>query len=140
MRGRSRWSLVVAVGVANSGSRQSSSDQHLALVIELPCMYTADIAGLREFQDGMSESDFLLNCCGDPGVVRLRMEVSGEKDSEIVEVWGRIREAQLVETSKGYVTHEPHLTDEQLNAHGWKLMRDERACEWCQYHAPEDES
>lgn len=118
-------------------TERSSAESHLALVIELPCMYTADIDALREFQDGMGESDFLLNCCGEPGVVRLRMEISGEKDSEVVEVWGRVREARLVEPSKGYGDG-PKLTDEQLaDQGGFKLTRDEDACEWCQYHEPE---
>lgn len=120
-------------------SDQPDGEKHLALVIELPCMYTADIDGLREFKaDDGSESNFLLNCCGDPGIVRLRMEISGEKDSEVVEVWGYVREAQLVEPSRGYGIG-AKLTDDQLAEHGgFKLTRDEDACEWCQYHEPDE--
>lgn len=100
-------------------------------------MYTADIDGLREFKGDESESDFILNCIGEPGVVRVRMEISGEKDSSIVEVWGSVREAQLVEPSRGYGDG-PKLTDDQLAEQGgYKLTRDEDACEWCQYHEPE---
>lgn len=121
-----------------------SADKHLAFLIELPCMYTDDIDELREFKfDGDSESDFLLNVCGDPSVVRLRMEIGGEKDSSIIEVWGSVREAKLIEPSRGY-GNGPKLTDEQLNEHGWRLMNDEgRGCEWCQYTEtanPEDEA
>lgn len=112
------------------------SSKHLALVIELPDTYTDDIEGLREYKDDDSESDFLLNCIGEPSIVRVRMEISGEKDSEIVEVWGSVREAMLVEPGRGYGDG-PHLTGTQLAEHGgYKLMRDEDACEWCQYHEP----
>lgn len=116
----------------------SAADKHLALVIELPCMYTDDLDELREFGDpDGSESDFILNCCGEPRVVRLRMEIMGEKDSSIVEVWGHVREAQLVEPGRGYGAYDdPHLTDDQLADVGSKLLRNERGCEWCQ--APEE--
>lgn len=116
----------------------ADAKQHLALLIELPDYYTADIDELREFKfDGDSESDFLLNICGEPGVVRLRMEISGEKDSEIVEVWGHVREAQLVEPSRGF-GDAPKLTGDQCAKHGgYKLMRDEGGCEWCD--CPEEE-
>lgn len=115
--------------------RQTSEvhQKHLALVIELPDTYTADIDGLREFKDDMSESEFLLNCVGEPSIVRVRMEIAGEKDSSVVEVWGHVREAMLVEPGLGYVTAEPHLTGEQLATHGGsKLMRDGDGCEWCE--------
>ena len=115
------------------------SAKHLALQVELPAVYTADIEGLREFQGDATESEFLLNCVGEPSVVRIRMEVSGEKDSCVVEVWGHIRDAKLVEPSRGY---EPGtaLTDEQLAENGVRLLRDERGYEWCQVpgDAPED--
>lgn len=115
-----------------------SAERHLALLIELPCTYTADIDGpLREYKfDDFSESDYILNCIGGPSIVRVRMEISGEKDSEVVEVWGAVREASLVEPSRGYGDR-PHLTDAQLSEHGGhKLTRDVDACEWCQYHEP----
>lgn len=119
--------------------RPSSAEQHLALVIELPCFYTSDIDGLRECRGEFeSESDFLSNCVGEPGIVRVRMEISGEKDSDVVEVWGHVREVQLVDPGRGYGDG-PKLTDQQLEKHGgYKLMRDERACEWCQYREPEE--
>lgn len=109
------------------------SDKHIALLVEVPAIYTADLDGLREYRGEFeSESDWLRNCIrAETSVVRLRLEISGEKDSDVVEVWGAIREAQLVEPSVGY---EPGgaVTDEQLREHGeHKLLRDERACEWC---------
>jgi hypothetical protein len=116
------------------------SSPHLALQIELPCMFTDDIAeggSLREMfaSEHDSESDFILNCIGEPGVVRVRMEISGEKDGEVVEVWGFVRSASLVEPSRGFNAGS-HLTDEQLAEQGGhKLMRDERACEWCAFDA-----
>ena len=115
------------------------SAKHLALQVELPAVYTADIEGLREFQGDATESEFLLNCVGEPSVVRVRMEVSGEKDSSVVEVWGHIRDAKLVEPSRGYGPGTA-LTDEQLAENGVRLLRDERGCEWCQVpgDAPED--
>lgn len=113
--------------------------RHLALLIEVPGIYTDDIiegGDLREYLDEHeSESDFILNCIGSPGVVRVRVELSGEKDSTIVEVWGSVREATLVEPSRGYRADEPHLTDNQLAEQGDNLMRDENelCCEWCQW-------
>lgn len=113
---------------------RKNGEKHLALVIELPCMYTADIDSLREVEGEFpTESEFLLNVMGEPTVVRLRTEISGEKDSDIIEVWGMVREAKLVEPSRGYGDG-PHLTDDQLADHGSKLMRDENACEWCQHY------
>lgn len=110
------------------------SAKHIAFLVEVPAIYTADIDELRVVEgDFDSESDFLSNCMGEPGVVRLRTEISGEKDSEIVEVWGHIREVLLVEPSRGYGGN-PKLADEQLEQEGWNLLRDE-GCEWCQdYH------
>jgi hypothetical protein len=119
-------------------SAGTSTDKHLALLIELPDIYTADIDGLREFKfDDDSESDFLLNCIGAPGIVRVRMEINGEKDSTVVEAWGYVREAQLVEPSRGYETGQPKLTGDQLRDGGYKLMRDDDSCEWC-HSEPED--
>jgi hypothetical protein len=109
--------------------------QHLVLAIEIPAVFTADIVEggrLREYVgDFDSESDFILNSIGEPGIVRVRMEISGDKDSEVVEVWGSVREARLVEPSRGYGDG-PELTDEQLAEYGGhKFLRDEDACEWC---------
>ena len=109
--------------------------KHLALQVELPAVYTADIEGLREFVgDFTTEGEFLLNCVGEPSVVRVRMEISGEKDSDVVEVWGYVRDAALVEPSVGYGPDET-LTDEQLAENGARLLRDERGCEWCRVPA-----
>lgn len=107
--------------------------KHLLLSIELPSVYTGDIdlqSDLRE-EFGATDSEFILNWIGEPGVVRVRMEISGEKDSDVVEVWGSVREAALVEPSRGYVSAETHLTEEQLAEHGRKLMREDNGCEWC---------
>lgn len=120
---------------------KQSSVKHLALLIELPDTYVDDIEGLcADYRDEFdSESEFILNCIGEPSIVRVRMGISGEKDGEVVEVWGHVREAQLVERGRGYGPA-PHLTGEQLAEYGgYKLTRDEDACEWCQYHEPEDE-
>lgn len=108
------------------------SRQTVALLVEIPVIYTDDLDDLREYRgDFESESDWLLNCIRVGGPVRVRAEVEGEKDSEVIEVWGHIREAQLVEPSRGYGPGEA-LTNEQLQEHGQhKLLRDERACEWC---------
>jgi hypothetical protein len=116
------------------------AEKHLALLIELPATYVADIiegGTLNEYRDDFdTDSAFILNCVGEPGVVRVRMEISGEKDGEVVEVWGHVREASIVDAGRGY-GNGPHLTDEQLaDAGGYTLMRDEDACEWCQFHEP----
>lgn len=111
--------------------------KHLLLSIELPSVYTADIdleSDLRK-EFGASDSEFILNWIGEPGVVRVRMEISGEKDSDVVEVWGSVREAALVEPSRGYVSAEAHLTEEQLAEDGRKLMREDDGCEWCKTDA-----
>lgn len=110
-----------------------SADKHVALLIEVPVIYTDDLDDLREYRDEFeTESDWLLDCIRVGGPVRLRVENEGEKDSEVIEVWGGIREASLVDPSRGYETGEPHLTDDQLREHGeHKLLRDERACDWC---------
>ena len=119
---------------------QSSKERHIALLIEVPAIYTADIDELREFKsDEETESEFLYSVIGEPNVARVRVEISGEKDSEIQEVWGHVREVQLVEPSRGYERGDACLTDQQLQANGDKLMRDERACEWCQHHDAEPE-
>ena len=55
--------------------RGGTSEQHYAFVVEVPALYTADIDELRKVDgDWQSESEFLLNCCGQPGPVRLRLE------------------------------------------------------------------
>ena len=115
----------------------STNTKHLVLSVEIPCVYTADIDGpLREYKFDSSESDYILNCIGEPGVVRVRMEIGGEKDSAVVEVWGSVREASLAEPSRGYGDG-PRLTDRQLAEQGgYKLTRDDNACEWCQYYEP----
>ena len=112
---------------------QSAMSRHVALLVEVPVIFTEDLDDLREYRGEFeSESEWLQNCIRIGGPVRLRVEIAGEKDSEVVEVWGHIREAQLVEPSRGYGGDEPYLTDEQLEQHGQhKLLRDEHACEWC---------
>lgn len=111
---------------------QFGGPKHVVLEVEIPAIYTADLDDLREYRDDFeSESEWLLNCIRIGGPVRLRVEVEGEKDSEVTEVWGHIREARLVEPGRGY-GGAGQLTDEQLKDHGQhKLLRDERACEWC---------
>ena len=79
------------------GQGAASDLKHVALLIEVPVIFTEDLDDLREYRGEFeSESDWLLNCIRiDGGPVRLRVEISGEKDSEVVEVWGCVREAQL---------------------------------------------
>ena len=94
----------------------ASSEKVIVLEVEVPAIYTADIDGLREFREHFdSESDFLLNTIRTDGVCRLRCEIEGEKDSDVVEVWGSIRSAKLADPSPG-------VTDEELAANGFRLM------------------
>jgi hypothetical protein len=92
---------------------------HVFLTIELPAFYTADmleggfLAPYRSEWD--SESEFILNCLGEPGIVKLRTEISGEKEGDVIEVWGSIRSASLGPATRGYGPG-PHLTEEQLEA------------------------
>ena len=92
-----------------------SADQVIVFEVEIPAIYTADLDGLREWQHDMTESEFLLNCIGEPGVCRLRSEISGDKDSTIEEVWGHVRAARLD-------TPSPGITDKWLAEQGWKLV------------------
>ncbi len=118
-----------------------STQRHIALLIEVPAIYTEDLPGIIAQLDGEFESpsEALWNCIGEPSIARVRVEIAGEKDSSVQEVWGYVREVQLVEPSRGYAVDEPHLTDEQLEKYGaHKLMRDEDACEWCQHREPTD--
>jgi hypothetical protein len=118
-----------------------NEQRHIALLIEIPAIYTDDLPGmLADYHDEFgNESEALSNMIGEPHIARVRFEISGEKDSDVQEVWGYVREVQLVEPSRGYEGAEPHLTDAQLEKHGgYKLMRDEDACEWCQYQEPTD--
>jgi hypothetical protein len=98
-----------------------SDPKHLKLAIELPTFYTADIDVERErrefFDDDASDSDIILGHCGEPGVVHLTMEVSGEKDSEVIDVLGVVSEASLCEPSG--------VTTEYLEEHAWKLRIDQ---------------
>lgn len=65
-----------------------------------------------------TESDFLLDVARlELQAVRLRVKISGEKSSSVEEVWGLIREAQLVE---------PSASDEDWLAKiGGRLLPDE---------------
>jgi hypothetical protein len=78
--------------------------KHLVLAIELPSFYTADLdlAELRQFAGpDQSDSEILHGCIGEPGVVRLITEISGEKDSEVIEALGRVRTVSLEEPTPG---------------------------------------
>lgn len=94
---------------------------HLMLAVELPSFYTEDIDVERErrefFDADTSDSDIIKGHCGEPGVVHLTMEVSGEKDSEVIEVLGIVREASLCEPCE--------VTTEYLEEHAWKLRVDQ---------------
>ena len=101
------------------------NEKHIALEIELPNTYTADLDSLREYRGHyQSESDWLLSCLGDPGpACRLRVEASGEKGGEVQEVWGVVKAAKLVDPT-------PNHAEFQAD---WRLLRDEDSCEWCDY-------
>jgi hypothetical protein len=119
---------------ARAASGSGQGERHVVLEVALPSIYTADLEGLREYQGEFgSESEWLLNCIGEPGVCRLRVEISGEKDSDIEEVWGRVRGAHLAE---------PRTSEDECADHGWKLLRDIDSCEWCDYerHSPQAET
>lgn len=102
--------------------------------IEVPSIYTADFEDgpLREqtLGDFNTESEWLLNCLGEPGTVRLRVETAGEKDSTVQEVWGQVKGARL-EKATG------NLTDEFFERNGRRLMADEGdGCEHCESRPP----
>lgn len=87
----------------------SQEPKHLVFAIEVPAFYTEDIDVEQErrdfYDDSKSDSEIILGHCGEPNLVRLTMEVSGEKDSEVIDVLGEIREASLQDPSPG-VTYE----------------------------------
>lgn len=104
---------------------EASETKHIVFEVEVPVIYTADLDDLREYRGSFeTESDWLMNCIRATGICRLRTEIEGEKDSSIEEVWGHIRAVRLESPGRGYGS-EPHLTDEQLAEHGWKLVPDE---------------
>lgn len=101
----------------------AADHKHLVLSIELPSFYTEDINIEAERRDyfqgsGISDSEILLGHVGDPGLVKLTMEVSGEKYSEVIETLGMVRTASLM-------TPTPGLTDEDLDEQAWKLRPDQ---------------
>lgn len=106
------------------------SERHIVLSIEIPAMGDATcdwIDKLRKELDGEiigdSDSDFILNCLGEPRICKVTTEVSGEKDSDVIEVWGSIRSASIEPASKGYGPGP--LTEDQLEANaGYKLNPD----------------
>lgn len=94
--------------------------KHLVLAVEVPSFFTKDIdiaAERAEFfaDSSISDAEILLGHMGQPGLVKLTMEVSGEKDSDIIEVLGDVRSATLEEPSPG-------LTDDGLREDAWKLQ------------------
>ncbi len=111
---------------ATANDIESQRERHVLLEVEIPVIYTADLEGLREYQDKFeTESEWLLNCLRICGVVRLRVQVEGDKDSDVTEVWGSVLGARLIVPSAG-------VTDESLAEAGQhELLRDEHACEWC---------
>lgn len=109
-------------------SNQRSADLRVVLEIELPALYTDDLDDLREYRgEHESESDWLMNCIGEPGPsCRVRVEISGEKEGSVQEVWGLVRGARLVEPSPG-------VDEEFLQRNGFKLLNDGDGCEWCEF-------
>jgi len=105
-----------------------TTEKHLVLAVELPSVHTADLpAIIEEYRDEFnSESDCILNAIATHCVVRVRVQISGEKDGSVEEVWGSIREARLETASKG-------CSEESLAHAGGCLLRDEDdGCEWCE--------
>lgn len=109
--------------------------KRVVLEIEVPVIYAEDLTDCAEFakEHGTTESDEILNSLGELGVCRLRCEVAGEKDSDVIEVWGLITGAKVID--------DPGVNDDEylaeLGSH--RLLRDEKSCEWCDFelHSPE---
>jgi hypothetical protein len=100
--------------------RDHAEAKHVVFAVEVPVIYTEDIdidEARREYfpDSGMSDSEILLNHIGEPGLVKLTTEVSGDKDSEVIEVLGVIRSASLEDPSPG-------LDDDDLQEQAWKLQ------------------
>jgi hypothetical protein len=91
---------------------------HVFLTIEIPSLYVEDMlpgGALYEFRgEHDSESDFILDCCGRPEIVKLRTETEGEKEGSVIEVWGSVRSASLGPATRGYGPGP--LTEDQLEA------------------------
>ena len=100
----------------------TAEPKHLVLAIEIPAFYTKDIDVEQErreyFDASTSDSEIVLGHMGQPNIVRLTMEVSGEKDSEVIDVLGDVREASLQKPTPG-------VTDDDLQEHAWKLQVDQ---------------
>jgi hypothetical protein len=100
----------------------TAEPKHLVLAIEVPAFYTEDIDVEQErreyFDASTSDSEIVLGHMGQPNIVRLTMEVSGEKDSEIIDVLDDVREASLQPPTPG-------VTDDDLQEHAWKLQVDQ---------------
>jgi hypothetical protein len=96
----------------------TAEPKHLVLAIEIPAFYTKDIDFEQErreyFDASTSDSEIVLGHMGQPNIVRLTMEVSGEKDSDVIDVLGEVREASLQQPTPG-------VTDDDLQEHAWKL-------------------
>lgn len=98
--------------------KQVEEPRNIVLTVEVPAMDKATVQyveGLRDelgLSPGESESSFILNCLGEPGICKLTTEVSGEKEGDIITVWGSIRSASIQPASRGYGSG--HLTEEEL--------------------------
>jgi hypothetical protein len=77
--------------------------KHIVLEIEVPSIYVEDVEKLYEELGGErifdDKSEFILNTIGEPGPCIISTEVSGEKDSDVITVWGRIRGAHLIDAT-----------------------------------------
>lgn len=104
------------------------NERFVVLEIEVPVIHTGDLEELREFKHpDQSESEWLGNCLGlEESACRVRVEISGEKDSDVGEFWGNIRAVRLAAPSHPEITHD-WLDQRAAN----KLLRDENSCEWC---------
>ncbi len=122
-------------------SNDSASGKHWALLVEIPAWLSDDAeeALATEFfgESGDTASDFLQDyVLGLSSVVRIRVELCGGKEADVVESFGYVREVQLVEPSRGFGS-ETHLTDRQLDEEsgtGARLLRERKGCEWCTDH------
>lgn len=89
--------------------------KHCFLTIEIPSLYVDDIEDLREYAaPEATDSEHILNCIGEPSGCKLTFEVSGEKGSDVVTVWGCVDSAEVRAASVRYGMG-GHLTEEQIS-------------------------
>lgn len=99
------------------------SKRRLILEVELPTMYIDDLPEIIR-DHGSSESDMsdeILNCIGEIGHGLLIVEVSGEKDSEIVTVPALVQAAKI----ENYPPTPRQQWGDSIEDLAWKVDPDE---------------